>query len=116
MSDLVEFLKARLDEDEELAREAVDGLYPSEGPDDYVHHLVSAESNCTDEQYRHADRWNPFRVLAEVAAKRQVIIAYEASSAPFLAAQRSGLWMAVKALATAYSDHPDFAPAWQRAQ
>lgn len=127
MSDLVEFLRARLDEDEEIARHASPGPWHCtsdplgmhiENGDGLGRIVMRSGADRADARgwsnIEHIARHDPSRALAEVAAKRQVVTAYEASSAPFLAAQRPGLWMAVKSLATAYSDHPDFAAAWER--
>ena len=123
MSDLVEFLTARLDEDEATALAAdksrwlgtSDKLVSFEVKDaEGAWETVGWVSTDTRDNEYHIARWDPVRVLAEVAAKRQVLAAYEAASAPFMADKRAGLWVAVKALATAYSDHPDFAAAWER--
>lgn len=58
----------------------------------------------------------------EVAAKRQIVAEYEARSrdvelmlGPDTVRQRewSGLHLAVRLLATAYADHPDFDESWR---
>ena len=63
MTDLVEFLRARLDEDHRVAEAAVDHLSAQMS---YVEVYIQ---QATD----HIDRFTPARVLAEVAAKRRLI-------------------------------------------
>jgi hypothetical protein len=58
MTDLVEFLRAALDEDERVALEAVDDYY----------YLDEGEATL-----RFLEHHDPARVLAEVAAKRAIV-------------------------------------------
>lgn len=108
MSDIVTFLRARLDEDERIAREAGedDGVISSWsvpcwvkqareegddiGYDHYPCHCCRVEGNnitIYDEgghdrsQALHIARWDPKRVLEEVEAKRQIIDLYESQLA-----------------------------------
>ena len=134
MSDLTDFLLARIAEDEAVAREASPGgwsygtvdsvaggsLYDKtrmigdlhyEQPTDHdgsiVRHLLSPEADANG---AHIARHNPARVLAECAAKRAIVERWlhliEHGDAG------SFEWVA-KALAWAYRDHTDFDPAWR---
>lgn len=114
MIELIEFLRARLDEDEQAARDA----------------LAAAESGWwwTDPESapeRHVSRHGPARTLREVAAKLVIIDAAD---------QATGLDMSVdmdrrigqrdeatepyvgdvilRALASVHSDHPDYRAEW----
>lgn len=102
---LVEFLRARLDEDEVTAREAAEhgeGVY---------HSPLQARF------------WSP-RVLAEVEAKRQIIALYRVSrdrdqwmqnaigDAPLKAATAAYLEV-LKRLALPYDDHPSYQQDWR---
>lgn len=120
-ADLVQFLRARLDEDEQTARAAhgpnwlTDGRrrvgYGLGGDDWLFDALTTADAD-------HIGRHDPARVLAEVYAKRQIIDSYEramanrrahpddlASAGAFLA-----LHGAVKLLVLPYTDHPEWEP------
>ncbi|WP_141746624.1 DUF6221 family protein [Streptomyces sp. LUP30] len=81
MSGLVEFLRARLDEDEALAREAPPGPW-------YIGNAVDPTQPCSVHTFpgvrlvadglnwlvaEHIARQNPSRVLADVAAKRAIV-------------------------------------------
>lgn len=96
MSDLVAFLRARLDEDEQqatLARMRRDwdpktderpvgpsaGQWSAEGEEvsgDGIL-IVEQEGWHNAEQANHIARWDPARVLAEVQAKRAIVDRYE---------------------------------------
>ena len=120
MSDLVEFLRARLDEDEAVALAAAnekDGatwdayfIYregigistdgPVEERDGYISH---------HEETAHISRHDPARVLREVEAKRRVLWLLEGGDAY----ECSVMEPAIKALASIYSDHPDYRDEWR---
>jgi hypothetical protein len=83
MTDLVEFLRAALDEDERVARMAMGG---SKGRwtmdfdrdmgvvfDDRQDVIVLDEDDPIENQLSHIARHDPARVLAEVAAKRAIV-------------------------------------------
>lgn len=115
--DVIEFLRARLDEDEKIAQ-ATDGdeevEWFAEQAGDRHHNLP--------EVGKHIGRWLPTRVLAEVAAKRAVITDH----ADALQQRRDrpgdvattgwilGTLRAIYLLAQPYSSHPDFDPDWLR--
>lgn len=92
--DLVEFLRARLDEDEQ----------PCEGVGEY--------SDC----YMFSERR-----LRDVEAKRQIVTAYADAlsiqngfaEVPREVGTREALELACKALALPYADHPDYRPEWR---
>lgn len=85
--DLVEFLRARLDEDEAVARAAVGPggsawvHEPSRGMSALVHAIgeppaeviVYDEGSPSDEQAEHIARHDPSRVFREVEAKRRMV-------------------------------------------
>ena len=130
--DLVEFLTARLDEDEQAARVAGDdrwALIPvyedatirhGRMPDPQSIQIVEANGVEMGSVHRvaHAEyiaRHDPARVLAEVDAKRQLLdwLAREDERA-----LDNNLWWwdgdgARKLLALPYADHPDYDEAWR---
>jgi hypothetical protein len=132
MSDLVEFLRARLDEDARVARTAASiaaapwrweslpmphkygltgtraGLraliVPSRTPDVYPDKFTA----------EHIIRFDPARVLADVEAKRRIIERWEhATRDPDDFEEQWGLEWAMRALAQPYADHPDFDSGWK---
>lgn len=137
MSDLTDFLLARIAEDEAAARAASPGgwgypgvdsvaggtLYDStrriadvvyEQPEDHdgsiVRHLLAPEADANG---RHIARWDPHRVLAECEAKRRVVEEYSAVPDGQQGPYRAGLGRALRCLALPYSDHPDYRPEWR---
>lgn len=110
---ITEFLLARIDEDEAIARKVIDessdpldwtsepdwppavGLAgPVDGPSGY-------ESIVID----------PARVLAECEAKRRIVEAADNVVEPD-SGRRLALEFVVRQLASVYADHPDFNPSW----
>ena len=99
MSDLTEFLLARVAEDEAAAREATPGPWWNEsgtvhapfpfgrdlsaGPGGACHPLDAQGGNGrdADAEVEHAARWNPARVLAECEAKRLIVALHHPASA-----------------------------------
>lgn len=140
MSDLVEFLRARLDEDEAAARKAAalcschppamswtfrDGNESTDGrilvvdePHPTLKRKIGRRWNGSYEglfMAEHIVRHNPARVLAEVAAKRQIIVWHEvASESPEL---DRDAWQIMRQtllqLATPYADHPSYDERWR---
>lgn len=129
---LTEFLTARLDEDEAVAREAhYDGQrwFAEEevvnGDVEYGPTLV-LDRKC---DALHAARWSPARVLAEVEAKRRIVGARAAIGFPEGADIPEGqgpVWLdgahvavaaerdrTLRLLALPYVDHPDYDEAWR---
>lgn len=126
MSDLVEFLRARLDEDEKIARDASGARLWRWS----VHDLMIINDAG------HMQRFTPSRVLAEVEAKRRIMDLHgPANSDGFFGdpeghsggcstctdldyaglATADGDWpcKTLCLLAVPYADHPDYDPAWR---
>lgn len=102
MSDLTDFLLARIAEDEERAR-------------DFEHQAALAENGDYGSANRDRERWGwfgvkqlgitPARVLAECEARRRIVgLTEHGCGDDYLRVQ--------KALALPYVDHPEFRPEW----
>lgn len=110
MTDLIAFLRARLDEDERAAQRAG----------------ASCWHECDDGDLEFHDRFDPDRVLREVEAKRRLLVEH-----PILTAWRvctrcsdyaepgeifrevSGPCATVRLLALPYADHDDYREEWK---
>jgi hypothetical protein len=105
--DVAEFLGARLDEEEQLARESHSILLLI-GNDSRVLVDGSDERNT----YRFIEKFNPQRVLREIAAKRKIVedwLMYRDAEFPdFEGGWSSACDSAARALAEIYLEHPDF--------
>jgi hypothetical protein len=141
--DLIAFLRARLDEDEQVAL-AVPVTEWREGsswladlcdplPSQRRAYGIPAEVTLvTETDAAHIARWDPARVLAEVEAKRRILdiaLAYEATidgewgcchSADQIAAGRCPETnpdeiSAIRVLAAPFADHPDYRAEWRPA-
>ncbi|NDU72752.1 hypothetical protein GWI34_08935 [Actinomadura sp. DSM 109109] len=121
--DLVEFLRARLDRDEQMARacsgtpwKASPSGTVSTGTDD-PSHVATAENDAYAE---HIARHDPSRALAEVAAKRRIVDDYEKQAwilgrghrTPELGAAQSVRETVLRLLALAYAHHPAYQEEW----
>lgn len=124
MSDIVEFLSARLDEDSALA-DKQDLLRAGEPyPDgsgiadnDAFPHYPWGYRPEGEPEFM-AGPGHPARVLAEVVAKRAILAEHVnqfADDDPFPRCIVDGNWpcSTLLALASVYADHPDFDPAWK---
>lgn len=114
MNTLIDFLRARLDDEDRLAREAdankENGWWW--GPD--------AESAPE----RHIAHWDPTRVLAEIAAKRRILnvlepfAAFDMHPVKAQSASREEWYVvtaardAIKLLALPYAGHPHYREEW----
>lgn len=129
MTSLVEFLTARLNDDEKVATAAFishesdtaswfvrDTEVFAENP---VHPTPVAKS--WPGEVAHIARHDPARVLREVKAKRRILDDYEItlSALPHsddprgtTHAAADAFWAACSALADVYSDHPDYREKW----
>jgi hypothetical protein len=117
---LVEFLRERLDEDEQVASMAAGpighrwqpnpagGLSGRDGP--MRVHLEDRQ--CLP----HIARHDPARVLADVAAKRRIMLEHSPSSQGICECSAPWPCPTLRALAAVYADHPDYDPAWQPAE
>src|SRR5574337_1430284 len=137
MSDLTEFLLARISEDETLARksspspwqygdvESVAGgsLYDKtrmigslhyEQPTDHdgtiVRHLLSDEADANG---AHIARHDPARVLAECEAKRRIVEDRLHLDTVRPGAIRAHSEWACRVIASIYADHPDYREEWK---
>ncbi len=115
VTNLVEFLRARLDEDELAARDAIPD-------DDRWNSAMVAAWERDPVTATHIARWNPARVLAEVEAKRR-IIDYCESAIEAGGIKPGSTWnddaagaevgeAVLHLMALLYAGHPDYDPAW----
>lgn len=133
MMKLSEFLVVRLAEDERIALAAHGAEWDDIDPaQPFVIFDVQAHSSNERlvtvggvasvsrlEDRKHIAQHDPVRVLREVAAKQRIINEFveaksyydENRSAP--AGELSGLHLALKAIASVYSDHPDYREEWK---
>lgn len=117
---LLEFLQARLIEDELTALAAVDGspawrssLAFRDVKDELGHYVVEADrQHPSVEQAAHIARHCPSRVLAEVEAKRLVIADYLRTDASGDLLERDVVDRVLRQLSSVYADHPDYNPSW----
>jgi hypothetical protein len=129
VSGIVEFLRARLAEDEEAARAATEGPWFADHPepkhwgdDPESALLVRGKVLCIlDNQYGgplnvdHIVRHDPTRVLAENEAKRKIIDWYEVADASF--ELHRDAWQIMRQvlllLAVPFAAHPDYDERWK---
>src|SRR3954465_6878812 len=113
MDTIVEFLRARLDEDEQIARAAEPGPWLAVdgpdggvgfGPEDFA--IAYDYTGKHRASHAHVANWGPDRVLRETAAKREVVNLVDskcgADGGYVDGWEDAGLW-AVKALAMPYA-------------
>lgn len=130
-ADLVAFLRARLNEDEQAARAALDvnvlaamgrgkpaprwvpspegdaGIWDTEG----IPRVKFAWARERDHIVRH----DPARVLAETAAKREVVRLAERAydyHETFMNGFAAVVVVVLRLLAAPHADHPDYRPEW----
>lgn len=124
MDDLVAFLRARLDEDERVAREALSdtggpvwsdgGQYGESVNVDETGGPVAVGAwtgYLGDGPRYHIARHDPARVLAEVAAHRAWVDWIDGELADDAAQQMP--WDLACALAAVYASHPDYREEWR---
>jgi hypothetical protein len=117
---LVEFLEARLAEDELTATAAIEGsadwhaFYAyRDVKDGDGHYVVLADAQCpTAEQAAHIARHSPDRILRQCEAARAVIAEFLRLDAFGDLSGRAVAETALKQLASVHSDHADFEEAW----
>jgi hypothetical protein len=128
MDGLIAFLKARLDEDDRVARNASDGPwvkhvgYISGGPTGATRVTQQAQAWNAD----HIARHDPARVLREVEAKRQILNEHPTLTAERVCTRCSdyaepgevfravpGPCATVRLLALPYADHNDYREEWK---
>lgn len=104
---LVEFLTARLADDEAIAQRAVRW---NEGCRDWA--------TDGEPDWEHIALHDPARVLREVESKRQIIASYvgldaQAKYPDHEGGMADGLYFAIACLALPYSDHPEYDETWK---
>ncbi|MER2086525.1 DUF6221 family protein [Rhodococcus sp. (in: high G+C Gram-positive bacteria)] len=127
---IVEFLEARLDEDEEVARDAAgwdssgsvrdEGLWRRDGVNSVIDSarrmVVYGDGSAPDDsQATNIVRHDPARVLREVAAKRAIMAEHGIDQDPCDA--HDAMYESVPCdvilnLAAIYLDHPDYQAEW----
>lgn len=135
--DIKEFLVARIAEDEREANEAKDAtgvewaahgsllMYVDDSESRLAEVVGAVEDYRMDPAWKHVERHDPTRVLAECAAKRAIIAAHDPSGLRWVGFPRAERQEAyciedqhaapcdtLRTVATIYSDHPDYRPEW----
>ncbi|MBT2467870.1 hypothetical protein J7E97_08275 [Streptomyces sp. ISL-66] len=121
--DLINFLRARLEEDERLAHLATPGPWAVDGGTVYAGHLVN-EIVDYSESADHIARQDPDRILGEVDAKHRLLTMYEEAGRTRFQPPTAERWMAAgveravledifRAFAAVYANHPDYCEEWR---
>jgi hypothetical protein len=134
MSELTDFLLARITEDEARARAATPGPWIASGQDDYWEVLNLRGSSMDDvvvsagwpsdpaggaceKDADHIARWNPARVLAECDTKRRIVtnigvVVLEPFGLQWPEGYREALEHTLRLLALPYADHSEYRSEW----
>lgn len=113
MTALVEFLAARVAEDQAAAEQAAAGVMPGDTPGgEWFANLADSNGDSIVAMY-------PARALAEVATKRAVVewyrkvLAIEADGhvTEYSAGERGAVETVARRVASIYSEHPDYGAA-----
>lgn len=127
MSDILEFLKARIAEDEALARAALEPSHPY--GDKSLPQIPAENWGREVDGYlggswgEHAAQWNPLRVLAECEAKHALLIEHFSARWAMVphgcrvcrsygAIPDAYPCVTVRVLAGVYAGHPDYRAEW----
>ncbi|QCX81079.1 hypothetical protein C9F11_37480 [Streptomyces sp. YIM 121038] len=131
MDDLVQWLRAQLDEDERIARAArgvefcKDGRWVTRGPFEEglggIHSeageaILGEEENVPFAVADHASRHDPARVLREIGAKRDLLRVAKAARdyhETFTSGFASALEGTLRLFALAYADRPGYREEWR---
>lgn len=136
MSGIVEFLEARLDEDEEIARDAAGwdqsgtvrdaGSWSRDGVNSVIDSsrrlVVYGDGPAPDDsKAEHIVRHDPARMLREVAAKRAILAEYvnerwvqgQGHRTAWTEGGQAARETAVRLFASIYSDHRDYQKKWE---
>ncbi|MFC4048552.1 DUF6221 family protein [Actinomadura syzygii] len=126
--DLVEFLRARLDRDERIARDCTGHAWraaPSgrveANPEPGAGEPVAVARAETDAYAEHIARHHPSRTLAEVAARRRIVDDYEKQAwvldqghrSPEAEAAQAVRENVLRLLALSYATHPAYQQEWR---
>lgn len=116
MSDLIAFLRARLDEDEQAARRGAEWLDETQTE---PNSLDRAAQRAKAAGVRNVGGYLPARVLRDVEAKRR-ILDWHSGGHECSGPESNCLWITddeacatVRALAEPYADHPDYQQEWR---
>ena len=118
MNELVDFIRAQLARDEQVAREALEQTAPEWRT--YFKQIIAPGSRHeteiaeaeTSEAAAHIARHDPARVLAEVEAKRKVVAWVELQQVPN-STIGDDFAFALYALALPYADEPGYRDEWR---
>ncbi|MCG0069713.1 hypothetical protein CFC35_05650 [Streptomyces sp. FBKL.4005] len=131
MDELVEFLRARLAEDERAARQATEGPWTAEVSGETGHCVIPSDAQSTREYVartqlyaaafdaEHIARHDPARVLREIEAKRRLLNEYtkvatnDVNEVEYAHGWANALGEAVRLLALPYADHPNYRKEWR---
>ncbi|MGV9756956.1 DUF6221 family protein [Streptomyces tricolor] len=131
MDELVGFLRARLDEDEQTARQATEGPWTAEVSGETGHCVIPSDAQSTREYVartqlyaaafdaEHMARHDPARVLRDVEAKRGIVddlaevIRWAARKGPGYQDGADSCERTLKRLALPYADHPNYREEWR---
>ncbi|MFF5655170.1 DUF6221 family protein [[Kitasatospora] papulosa] len=133
MDDFVKFLRARIDEDEAIAKAPTHATWATAewrfGEVDGASYVdlgtnhLDRVSSLTDAEMEHIARHDPVRVLREVDAKRRILaehdeVAAGAASDDWLIRDPSRAVLRIldpvlRTLALPYADHPDYRNSWR---
>ena len=121
MSELTEFLLARIAEDEEVARASDPYSWTADSGDVYAGHPTARIAEYIEVSWAaHIARHDPARVLAECEAKRRIVEDFEVLDAdyrvthdPQTEARRFQALIAASRIASVYADHPDYREEWR---
>jgi len=110
---IVEFLRARLDEDEAIARNAL-GLLGMETPWHDIETL--RQRGLTRADARHVARHSSRRVLREVEAKRRIVDLgwHHLGDEDYGWGMEEAKRQILAIMALPYADHPDYDPEWSK--
>ena len=130
--DLAQFLRDRLDEDEEAARNATTGPWwvedtsPRYWGEERDAEVSSADGRLAVLQHEndgalnavHIVRWDPARVLADMQAKRRIVALHsdphggDPSCSSIDYPENAEDCETLRLLALPYASHPDYRPEW----
>ncbi|MFI0268589.1 DUF6221 family protein [Streptomyces luteogriseus] len=124
MDELVEWLRAQLDEDERIARAATLGPWVQSGIGDYGWTVdfgrpgAGVETADTEQGLADADfiaAHNPARVLREIDAKRQLLALHAEGSTDLFCAhcEHEPPCPTLRLLALPYADRPGYREEWR---
>jgi hypothetical protein len=134
--DMVQFLRDRLDDDEQTARQATDGPWIAEVSGETGRCVIPVDAQSTREYVartqlyaavfdaEHIARHDPARILADIDAKRQIIdkcepplvdvTGPEDTDRQFIPGEGPAWGEPVlRLLALTYADHPDYRDEWR---